>query len=83
MTPVLKLLVRLYQLTLGTVLPSACRYQPTCSNYALEALRLHGAGRGSLLALRRLLRCNPFFVGGFDPVPPVTDPEPANTRKAK
>lgn len=83
MTSVLRLLVRLYQLTLGTVLPNACRYQPSCSNYALEALRLHGASRGSLLALRRLLRCNPFSGGGFDPVPPATNPEPANTRKAK
>jgi putative membrane protein insertion efficiency factor len=69
MDTLLRLFVRLYQLTLGTVLPNSCRYHPSCSNYALEALRTHGAARGSLLALRRLLRCNPFFPGGYDPVP--------------
>ena len=69
MTALLRLAVRLYQLTLGTALPNACRYHPSCSNYALEALKTHGAARGSLLAARRLLRCNPFFPGGYDPVP--------------
>jgi putative membrane protein insertion efficiency factor len=61
--------VRLYQYTLGTVLPCSCRYHPTCSQYALEALRTHGAGRGSSLALLRLARCHPFAAGGYDPVP--------------
>jgi hypothetical protein len=69
MTTLLRLLVRFYQFTLGTVLPNACRYHPSCSAYALEALKTHGAARGSLLAARRLLRCNPFFPGGYDPVP--------------
>jgi len=67
----LSLLVRTYQLTLGTVLPPACRFQPSCSNYALEALRRHGALAGSWLALRRLLRCHPFAPGGCDPVPEI------------
>lgn len=69
MATLLRLLIRLYQYTLGTVLPNACRYHPTCSNYALEALAVHGPARGSLLALRRLLRCHPFAAGGYDPVP--------------
>ena len=49
--------------------PSPCRYQPTCSSYAIEALELHGARRGSWLALRRLLRCHPWGGHGWDPVP--------------
>ncbi len=65
----ISLLIRAYQLTLGTVLPPACRFQPTCSQYALEAVRRHGALEGSWLALRRLLRCHPFSPGGLDPVP--------------
>ncbi|MGQ9678621.1 MAG: membrane protein insertion efficiency factor YidD [bacterium] len=65
----LKLLVRLYQWTLGTILPNSCRFYPTCSHYAIEALEKHGAGYGSLLALRRILRCHPFALGGYDPVP--------------
>jgi hypothetical protein len=64
-------MVRLYQYTLGAVLPDSCRFQPTCSHYALEALAAHGAARGSLMALRRILRCHPFSVGGYDPVPPA------------
>jgi hypothetical protein len=49
--------------------PSGCRYHPTCSQYASEAIGMHGALRGSWMALRRLLRCHPFAKGGFDPVP--------------
>ncbi len=69
MARLLRLLVRFYQYTLGAVLPNACRYQPTCSHYALDALREHGAARGSWLTLRRILRCHPFAAGGIDPVP--------------
>lgn len=63
------LLVRAYQLFLGPLLPSACRYHPTCSAYAIEALERHGAWRGLILAIRRIGRCHPFRAGGYDPVP--------------
>jgi putative membrane protein insertion efficiency factor len=66
---VLIALVRGYQLFLGPLLPSVCRYSPTCSMYAIEALQKHGAWRGLLLTIRRIGRCHPFHVGGYDPVP--------------
>lgn len=65
----LVLVVRAYQVSLGHILPSACRYYPTCSAYAVEALERHGAARGGWLTIRRLSRCHPFHAGGFDPVP--------------
>jgi putative membrane protein insertion efficiency factor len=61
--------VRGYQLTISPVLPPACRFTPTCSQYALEAIQRYGAVRGAWLAARRLTRCHPFHPGGFDPVP--------------
>lgn len=63
------LLVRGYRLLLKPWLGSACRFEPTCSAYALEALERHGAAAGSYLAARRLLRCHPWCDGGCDPVP--------------
>ncbi len=64
-------LIRTYQLTISPRFSNgACRYVPTCSQYALEAIEIHGIFKGSLLAIRRILRCNPFFKGGYDPVPP-------------
>ncbi len=66
---VLITLVRAYQLAISPVLPPACRYSPTCSQYAIQALRRHGALKGTWLATRRLLRCHPFRSGGYDPVP--------------
>lgn len=63
-------LVRLYRWGLSPLLPPSCRFTPSCSAYALEALQVHGAGRGSWLALLRVLRCQPFSPGGVDPVPP-------------
>ncbi|MHB1096119.1 MAG: membrane protein insertion efficiency factor YidD [Gemmatimonadaceae bacterium] len=66
---VLVLLVRGYQVALSPLLPSSCRYYPTCSHYAIEALEKHGALRGGWLALKRIGRCHPFRPGGFDPVP--------------
>jgi putative membrane protein insertion efficiency factor len=61
--------VRLYQLVLSPVLGGMCRYHPTCSAYAIEALERHGAWRGAWLAVKRIGRCHPFRPGGFDPVP--------------
>lgn len=61
--------IRLYQVVLSPLLGKRCRFYPSCSSYALEAVRRHGPWRGSLLAARRLLRCHPFHPGGYDPVP--------------
>ena len=64
-------LIRTYQTTLSPRFSGgACRYTPTCSQYAIEAIEVHGIFKGSLLAARRILRCNPFFKGGYDHVPP-------------
>ncbi|MGA8104134.1 MAG: membrane protein insertion efficiency factor YidD [Candidatus Acidiferrales bacterium] len=65
----LRLLLRVYQLTLGPFLGGACKFYPSCSNYALQAIEIHGARRGAWLALQRLGRCRPFTRGGCDPVP--------------
>jgi putative membrane protein insertion efficiency factor len=62
--------VRVYQYTVRPVIGAHCRFEPSCSHYAIEALRRHGALRGSLLAAWRVLRCNPLSAGGYDPVPP-------------
>lgn len=62
--------VTLYQSTLSRLMPSRCRFYPSCSQYAAEAIRTHGAFRGSWLAIRRVGRCHPFHPGGLDPVPP-------------
>jgi putative membrane protein insertion efficiency factor len=69
MSWLLVLFVRAYQMLLSPLLPPACRYYPSCSNYAIEALEKHGAWRGGWMAVRRILRCHPFRPGGFDPVP--------------
>ena len=66
--------VRVYQYTLRPVLGANCRFSPSCSDYALQALRAHGAMRGSGLAAWRVLRCNPWCAGGHDPVPAHTSP---------
>jgi putative membrane protein insertion efficiency factor len=70
---VLIFFVRGYQVLLSPLLPPACRYTPSCSHYAIDALAKHGAIRGSWLAARRIARCHPFHPGGHDPVP---DPQP-------
>ncbi|MBI4965122.1 MAG: membrane protein insertion efficiency factor YidD [Desulfomonile tiedjei] len=61
--------IRLYQVFLSPLFPSACRFHPTCSEYAREAVLTHGVFKGLWLALRRLIKCRPFGPGGFDPVP--------------
>ena len=69
MRTLLIFLVRGYQVSLGQLLPPACRYYPSCSAYAIEALERHGALRGGMLSIKRILRCHPFRPGGYDPVP--------------
>jgi putative membrane protein insertion efficiency factor len=64
-------LLRAYQLLLSPMLGQNCRFYPSCSNYAIEAVRTHGAARGGLLAVRRVCRCHPWNPGGVDPVPPA------------
>ncbi|MEQ8660801.1 MAG: membrane protein insertion efficiency factor YidD [Gammaproteobacteria bacterium] len=66
-------LVHLYRLVISPLLAPRCRYLPTCSEYALEALREHGAWRGGLLGARRVLRCHPWGGSGHDPVPAARD----------
>ena len=65
----LKSAVRFYQLTLSPFLGQSCRFHPTCSQYALDAIDRHGALKGTWIAGKRLLRCHPLHPGGFDPVP--------------
>ncbi|MEP7064827.1 MAG: membrane protein insertion efficiency factor YidD [Gemmatimonadota bacterium] len=69
MRPILIFLVRTYQATVSPILPASCRFLPSCSAYAVEALERHGALRGTMLTIRRLARCQPFCTGGYDPVP--------------
>lgn len=66
----LSLPVLIWRYLISPALPPACRYMPSCSAYALEALRVHGPVRGSALTVRRLCRCHPFGSHGYDPVPP-------------
>jgi uncharacterized protein len=61
--------IRVYQKLLSPLLPATCRYYPTCSAYAYDAITRYGPGKGTLLAIRRILRCHPFHEGGYDPVP--------------
>lgn len=77
----LRALVRAYQLLLSPVLPASCRYQPTCSAYAVEALEKHGALRGGWLAVRRISRCHPWGGSGYDPVPEPRSASEPNSGK--
>jgi putative membrane protein insertion efficiency factor len=69
MAKLLQLLIRAYQLLLSPFLGNHCRFTPSCSQYAAEAISRHGALRGGWLALKRIARCQPFCDGGHDPVP--------------
>ena len=73
MSKLLVWILRAYQVLLSPMLGQRCRFYPSCSHYAIEALRTHGAARGSYLAARRLCRCHPWNEGGLDPVPPPHD----------
>ena len=74
MTRVLVAAIRGYQGALSPLLPPSCRFQPSCSQYAIDAVRHRGALLGSLLTIRRLLRCNPWNAGGYDPALPDHTP---------
>ncbi|MFH0824149.1 MAG: membrane protein insertion efficiency factor YidD [Pseudomonadota bacterium] len=65
---VLKVVITFYRVALSPLKPRSCRFYPTCSAYALEAIERHGAVHGGSMAMKRILRCNPFHPGGFDPV---------------
>jgi putative membrane protein insertion efficiency factor len=69
MKQALVLVIRGYQLWISPLFPASCRYYPTCSAYAIEAIEKHGALSGTWLAVRRIARCHPFRPGGYDPVP--------------
>ena len=69
MKRLLLLLVQFYRSCISPLTPPSCRYYPTCSAYAMEAIERYGARRGGWMALRRILRCHPFHAGGYDPVP--------------
>lgn len=66
-------MIRFYQRVISPYLPPSCRFTPTCSQYSYEAITRYGARRGGWLAVRRILRCNPLYPGGYDPVPDLED----------
>jgi len=72
----LKVLIRFYQVVLSPFVGQHCRFYPSCSNYALEAIQRHGSARGSWLAVKRLCRCHPWHPGGVDPVPNTNNTNP-------
>lgn len=77
----LQLIIRGYQLFVSPMLGPRCRFHPSCSHYAQEALQVHGLRRGGWLALRRIGRCNPWHPGGLDPVPPASTAAPTDNIK--
>ncbi|MFO7750328.1 MAG: membrane protein insertion efficiency factor YidD [Desulfobacteraceae bacterium] len=69
MKQVLIIFIRVYQCCISPFIISSCRFYPSCSHYALEAVTVHGSVKGALLSIKRVLKCHPFHPGGFDPVP--------------
>ena len=82
MRRLLIMLLRGYRFAISPLYGQVCRYHPSCSAYALEAVTRHGALRGSWLAARRIGRCHPWAAGGYDPVPPAREPHPIRTQGA-
>ncbi len=68
MKKLLLAIIKIYKYAVSPLMPSSCRFTPTCAEYAMEAIRKYGSLKGSALAARRILKCNPFHEGGFDPV---------------
>jgi hypothetical protein len=79
----LLLVIKIYQVTLSPLLGSNCRFHPSCSRYATEAIQTHGGLRGSWLATRRILRCHPWHPGGYDPVPSAKPSREASMKVAR
>jgi len=80
---IIALPIRFYRYFLSPLLPASCRFQPTCSAYGLEAIKCHGPFRGGWMTIRRICRCNPFYPGGYDPVPLIdlNNPESNNVEE--
>ncbi|MGO4541671.1 membrane protein insertion efficiency factor YidD [Paenibacillus sp. 2TAB19] len=71
--------IHFYRKVISPLKPPTCRFYPTCSMYALQAIELHGPAKGAWLAAKRIARCHPFHPGGYDPVPPVNDGSEASS----
>ncbi len=71
---ILILLIKGYRAFISPLFPPSCRFNPTCSQYTMTAIERFGAIKGSYLGIKRILRCHPFQAGGYDPVPPLSDP---------
>lgn len=75
MSAVFIFFIRVYKKVISPLLPSSCIYTPSCSSYAIEALKKHGTVQGLILSIKRIFRCHPWHKGGYDPVPEVKDNE--------
>jgi len=73
MSRVIIFLIKVYRKIISPMLPPSCIYTPTCSEYAMEAVALHGPRKGTIMAIKRIMRCHPWHKGGYDPVPEVTE----------
>lgn len=71
-------IIKSYKFVISPILPSSCRFYPTCSSYTIEAIEKFGVGKGSVLAVKRIFKCHPFHPGGYDPVPPTIQTENKN-----